>query len=353
MEKTKTKNITPIHQEAVKVQEFASLLSSIEVVPMEFEVDVSSQNPSVDVMREVQVSSDFKTPKFFVIPELFESVSKRLVGFEPVVASGVQGSRHGVFFGDLVFDDWSEIAVAVKPYVSPTDEVNEKRKAESECLNDFFTTTAARESGFESIVPLGFILDADGTPYSITLLDEGIDTLDTFDWTNFFDEDFDSQNMRNILTKLAFHAAILHEHGDSFHGDLAPRNAAYTMEGNVFLIDWEYGKVTSHSSGDPEEHFGRTFTDLKSMMLAMMDPTDLKHNPGIGLFESAKGPWWDAFQETFFLDYAECRRMLATQGSHHQKKLQQTSQEITMLEHMLQETMIQRLHQLGRTEKAA
>lgn len=327
--------------EQARIAEFQGILARAAVLPLTASVDIEQADP-VAAAKDSFFRTDFQPvgedglsrPTFYALPEVTHELAEDLVGFEPFISRGGKASGHGVFFGALQFADGMELAVAVKPHFSNENDPESKRNAESSCLQDYFGNVAAKKCGFESLEPVGFILDEDGTPYSLTVLDQTLDTLDNINWTHFFEEGFDTIGMKDLLYKVAMITALLHNNGESFHGDLAARNIATNIYGQVFLIDWEYGNVTNSPAPDAEERFGKSWVDLRKLLQSMIRPANIK-DPGVGMFEHCKESYWDNFKELFFDDYLEARKQLAQQGSHHMKKLRDTEAELQQLENSL------------------
>ena len=333
-----------------KVHELQENISLYQIKAFDPILNCGAENPSREAAEHFKYSEKELAPTFYLVPELAEFASEGISGFTPYTSRSGNSSYHGVFFGEIHFADGSSISVAVKPH--DIEEDNNYTANEESCLNDYFANLAAKELGFESLKPVGLILDYEGTQYSITKLEEDLDTLDMLDWTDFYKEGFKNYGMREHWYKSALYAANLHQNGDSYHGDMAARNIAINSSGHVFFIDWEKGNITNQPSMDVEERFGHSWVDLKGLLLSMARPADLRHNPGIGIFKHSAN-WWEDFKDLFFKDYKEMRLLLAEQGSHHMKQLRETKEELEQLEHALYLEMEIQVKRFGNAEQQA
>lgn len=320
--------------ELERIDQFRETLGRIEVKPLTTQIDINEVYPAAVAKRDFFNNNYQPGPCFYALPEIAHELAEDLTGFEPYVSRGGKASAHGVFFGALTFADGFELPVAVKPHSVNEDSVYSRREAEESCLRDYFTNSAATKSGFESLEPVGFILDDGGNSYSLTVLDEKLTSLESNEWREFFRKGFVNTGMREQLYKVALNAASLHDTGYSYHGDLAPRNIATNLYGQVFFIDWEKGNLTKAEAPDIEERFGKSWIDLKTLMQGMVKPP-YGNDPGIGMFKYCEGDWWNCFKDVVLDDYLETRRMLASQGSHHMIRLKATESELVQLEHAL------------------
>lgn len=321
-----------------KVHEFQEALQTTHIELLDLKVDCTAFDPIKDAMERFNADHVPETEsKFYVTPELGDYENETVVGFRPYTSRSGNASYHGVFFGEMHFSDGSEMSVAVKPHDLGEQNFIEDRES---CTKDYFANIVAKKLGFESLQPVGMIIDKDGAQYSITKLDETLDSFDTMDWNSFFADDFKNEGMKELWYKTALFTAMLHETGDSYHGDLAARNVATNPEGHVFLIDWEKGGLTNEPPLDIDARFGHTLIDVQSLMVSMVRPSDLKHNPGLGMFQHSTNRWED-FKEVFLYDYLEARLLHAAQGNHHMKSFRETQDELTQLEYTLEQKMDQ------------
>lgn len=341
-------------KEAQRIAEFQNLLPLLAIAPLYAEIDLKSKDPASETGKRFVIENNFGMPTFFAVPEIANELQEGLVSFEPLVSRG-KASRNGVFFGAFHFTDGSQLEVAVKPHPIGSEDKLGFREAEVACLKDYFTNVAAQKAKFEGLTPVGMILNEEGMPYSITLLDEALTTQDSTDWTEFYKEGHETAGMREMWGKVASVVALLHDTGDCVHGDLEARNIAANPDGHVFLIDWEFGQVTTAPSIDIEERFGKSLIDIKALMVSMARPSNLPYNqrPGIGLFTHNKGLWWDGFKDIFFDEYASWRLAMAGQGKHHTKKVRETEEELQQLEHFLQNEMARQQAQFGHAAEQA
>lgn len=326
------------HSRQEKVAEFQEFLHHAHVESVQVNIDPDAEIPAAEAQSRFTRLHYPTLPTLFVVPEMYEFAEEGILGFEPFTSRSGNASRHGVFFGAIICNDGSQIAAAVKPHDLSAG-TGPRYLDEESCLKEFFANAAAQKLGFEGLQPLGFAHNREGTFYSLTLLNESLDTLDTLDWTSFCAENFTNIGMKEIMHKTALQAAFLHQNGksnkgDSFHGDMAARNVAIDLDGHVFFIDWEDGVVTNASTCDIEERFGRSLTDIKAFMVSLARPAGLKYNPGLGIFEHSSD-WWVDFKDIFLDDYIETRLAIAATGTHHMRTLNQTREELVQLQHTL------------------
>lgn len=320
-----------------RIAEFQSTLPKVAIASLPQEIDLSATSPAEEAARQFTAEHSLHIPALYVVPEIATDMCNSLVGFEPLVSNSNKTSRNGVFFGIFHFDDGSEVRVAVKPHESFEDDITSRREAEKTCLKDYFTNVAAQEAKFDSLIPFGFLLDEDGSQYSLTVLDEDLKSFDGMEWSKFYTEGFETSGMETLWSKTASQVALLHSTGNSFHGDLYPRNVATDSDGHIILHDWEFGNLTTEAPNDIEDRFGKSWLDIKSLMIGMARPSYLpqNQNPGIGLFENCDGSWWEGFKEIFLDDYLDWRRTFAAQGKHHTQVVRETEEELVQLEHAL------------------
>lgn len=319
------------HGPTERVEAFRVALEDIAVAPLHATLDISNESPAKDAANTFIFENRNDEPTLFLEPDLVEAIDEAegLVGFQPYVVASSKTSGHGVFFGALRLGDGSEVEVAVKPHHYDSDDILDKRKMERSCLRDYFTNIAAHKAQFDGLKSIGFLLDLDGTPYSLTLLEEELSTYDSIDWTVLHKEGHETSGMRTLWDKAAMLVAHLHSTGDSFHGDLAPRNIGTNPEGQVFLIDWELGNVTTHESHDTRQRGRKLHSEMRKLMESMLYPT---YKGGTGMFQDLKDvSWWDGFKDVFFDTYCDWRLGLAEQGAHHGVVLKETKAELSDL----------------------
>jgi hypothetical protein len=218
------------------------------------------------------------------------------MSFIPRRSRGGKRSAHGVIFGDLLFEDGSSTAVAVKPH-----EVD----SEVSCATDYFTNIAARDLELETLKPVGMIMGPEGS-YSLTKLESALDTLDNVNWETAAKHDKGDNDIMTVWDQVARQTAMLHSLGGVSHGDLAARNIATTPDnGSVFFIDWEKAEVSTLPPRDAEMQFAHSWRDMSSLMESMALPrTHLKG--GINLLSGYEDKW-QGFRELVFDEYAATR----------------------------------------------
>lgn len=340
------KRIDQMLSAAERIVDFADVLEEAPVQTINPEVNMSSLNPARDAVDEFMASYNVFEPSLLLRPEFAQLVKGApVVGFEPYVSSQQknEGSRidpisgHGVFFGALILEDGNEIEIAVKPHHIPgnTDESDKRRMARS-CVRDYYTNVAAHQGGFEGILPIGFLLNPNGTPYSLTLLNQEMSTFDTVDWRSFFSPGFETEGMRDMWDKAAMRVAVLHDMGMSSHNDLYPRNFGATVDGHVDLIDWEKGNVTNNNEVDLKKRFKLTKNDIKDLMEGMVKP---ENYGGIAMFAANKGDWWEDFKDVFLSLYVEARLSLAEE-SHQKGRVKEVAMELYELQDHLRIEMM-------------
>lgn len=334
-----------IDTESVRVSEFQELLGQLSVKPLTTELDMSDADPTQRARTEF-IGRDYQArPTLYVAANIAGEVGSSIQGFKPYISRSGKASAHGVFFGALVLNDGFDLPVAVKPHEVTEDTGLSRRESETSCLRDYFTNVAAEKCGLKSLEPVGFMLSEGEQPYSLTVLDEKLTSFDSINWTRYYEEGYETVGMRELYYKAALHAANLHDTGYSYHGDLAPRNIATNLYGQVFFIDWEKGNVTQSEAPDVEERFGKSLVDLKALMMASVKPP-FGSDPGIGMFMQCQGNYWEEFKDVFFDDYAETRLVLASRGSHHMRRLRNTHEELKHLEATLRMEMDKWQHNL-------
>lgn len=257
----------------------------------------------------------------------------KAVEFIPRVSRGKK-SAHGVFFGDIVFDNERTLEVAVKPF---TDENNEWG-----ALYDQFSNYMVKKIGLYTLEPAGVLLDGDsehGTSYSMTILEEGMTTFDSIDWTDFAESMEENPGMTELWSSLARTVALLHASGQSNQGDLAGRNIATSDDGGAFLIDWEKARFSGDAPRDAETRYQFSSVDLAQLVESMCRTPEDPLMPGIGIFNLERDDWWEQFCTIFYDEYLDTRRILAQEGSHHKTTVADVESEITALTGRLKSEM--------------
>jgi hypothetical protein len=310
------------------VADFRERLLGMAVKPLSVEADPYQPDPSTAAQAEF-FSKDFQqNATFYVLPEIAEVMSEQLTGFEPLVSRGGQESRHGVFFGAFMFNDGSELQVAVKPFAS--EEEADIRQREGACLKDYFVNQAANKAGVKSLEGVGFMMGADGQPYSITVLQTSLNTMETVEWNKFFEDGAETTGMRQQLDGTADAAAEVHSKGNSLHADLTLRNVATEPDGGQMLIDWEFGHVSLGETYDADKRAANTVTDLILFMQSLIDA---------GLFERAQDDRWTAFRAIFLDKYTGQRLAIAGQEGQPPEAIGLVEAELVRVEQELETRM--------------
>ncbi len=312
------------------ITEFESLLTQVPVKSLSVEVDINNPSPVLDAKTKF-FAQDYQLETTMYVSKEFDALAGGIVGFETLVASEEVASYHGVFFGDIHLEDGTTVSVAVKPHTVIEGDSSSRKDAESSCFNDFYNNVCAQPTCLGGLKPVGFLMGREGSLYSMTLLDEGLSTFDSIDWTVFYREGEETSGMRELWDKAAISIATVHGEGASRHGDVAARNIGTSPSGQVFLFDWEAGAITKSPPKDVEARFGYSLVDLRKLVEDMATPNTLPFKPGIGLFTYAKESWWESFNELFFEQYEAWRIDYAKQGSHHMSKLRETTEELAQL----------------------
>lgn len=324
-----------------RAAEFAEALMLADIETISVVPDIGLADPTVDATRRFIAEQYRPETTLYLVPELSDELAGNVVGFEQIVSSlDSSASGHGVFFGSIYLADGGELQVAVKPHHIGDADANDRRKMERSCLRDYFTNVAAHEAKFDGIKSIGFMLGDDGTPFSLTLLDLSINTLETVEWTKMYKEGHETSGMKADLEKAAILLARVHVTGDSFHGDPAPRNCAGNLDGQMFLIDWELGNITTQSDESGKTRSKMTYYDLSRFMRSLAHPKSLPKEAGVAMFKDCKGSWWDAFKDVFLDSYMDWRLALVADGSHQAKAVRQTKEELEHIQEKLRMDML-------------
>lgn len=251
-------------------------------------------------------------------------------GFNPRRSRAGKNSVHGVFFGDIILSTGQVVSLAVKPHSVE----NNERSA----LTDMLSTHIVEQLGFYTLKPAGVLLQDDpvyDTAYSLTVLDEGLTTFDSIEWTHFATDLSKNPGMREQWRAVANQVAVLHDSGQACHGDLAARNVATSGDGGAFLIDWEKARFSGIPPRDAEVRYQFSYADISVLLESMARSPRAPFKPGIGLLNERSGDWWATFKEVFLDDYFITRRILAEQGRHNRHRAHDIEEELKVLEDTL------------------
>lgn len=324
----------------LQFHKFREAVMRCATVGLQTEVDVTHLDPAEAAAQIFYESEYHPGSTFYIAPQFAEFMQGHtIVGMEALESRAARMSRHKVFFLNLKFEEGSELAVAIKPHELEPSSLDPKKEAQASCLKDYFTNVAAQQIGLETLNPVGFIIDSQGVPYSITQLYKGLSTLDSTYWANYYKPGEEISGMNELLDKSAEAVADVHHLGASYLGDLAFRNIATNLYGRVFLIDWEYGKVTLHDAESDEQNLQRTVDELGALMYDLAAPPDLKKGAGVGLFTHNTGSWWEGFQSIFLNKYFERRLKLANGAENDWEATYQFEEDRASIEEQLERKM--------------
>lgn len=283
--------------ELERVDQFAESIGRIALVkPLNFELNFNEEQPvSRAGLRFLNYERESQPTLHLSLAEQLGNPTA-ITGFEPYISRGGKRSNHGVFFGNLQFENGQEQAVAVKPHFGEPD-----RSLESS-LRDFGNNAAISQIGFYTLQPAGLVVDYNRS-YSMTVLDESLTTLDSIDWSRFYPNINENVGMMQIWSQAARRLAALHSEGSLMHGDLAARNIAVNADNQVFFIDWEYASIDLKTPRDAEVQYGYSWTDLDVLIASLCRPPDAEIKGGIGVFTGKQGNWWKSFQKFFYDEY--------------------------------------------------
>ncbi len=331
-----------IDNEARRLVEFMDILSDVSrvdlIVP---DIDMTDEYPVEFAKRRFLAYSYEQEPTLFLNPSLVGPQLKEdtSLAFEPLVARAGKRSAHGVFFGRLHIGEQS-IDVAVKPHMA---------NAFTSGPDDYFKTAAMQDEGFYSLTPAALLLtgkDQD-IAYSMSVLEEGLTTLDSIDWQDYFPDMTANPGMQDLWREVSGQAAVLHAMGNTSHGDLAARNIAIHPDGAAFFIDWEYAYIASGEPRDAEARYNRSYGDLSTLLESMCLPPHaniggvegIGGKSGIGIFYGKNEDWWQGFCDIFWDEYVLIRLELAKEGNHKGKVLLEVQEELEQLEISLKSDM--------------
>lgn len=245
-------------------------------------------------------------PGLYLEPQFSSLSDADSVSFSPRIARGGKNSMHGVFFGDLRFDD-SYLPVAVKPH--------ETGNAAESALQDHLNGRAISNLGLYSLQTVGVMLGGGDKAYSFTVLEETLTTLDSIDWSQFYPETDQHPGMVNIWSQIARQLGFLHSLGSISHGDLAGRNIATTADNYAFPIDWEKAHISLTTPRDGEVRYAFSHPDIVMLIETFCRPPDDGFKSGLGIFYGKNGDWWEGFQELFLDEYLDIRTGYAQASS--------------------------------------
>ena len=315
--------ITPeVDPDARRVAEFVSILgrvTSSSICAPDFDFD--NDELPVDAAERRFINNDLIGDLAFY----GRTIDDKPTGFEARVARGGKRSNHGVFFGDIYFGDES-VPVAVKPHHD---------NASKTCFGDFFKGCAVQELGTYTLQPFGFIIGeiSDTRAYSMTILEDGISTLDSIDWSNYLPDTSKNPGMQELWRSIREQAAVLHAEGRISHGDLAARNIATTTEGSTFFIDWELACLKSAKTADVQARVEQSYIDLQKLLESMASPPGAKNiTPGIGILYEKDVDWWESYRDIFFDGYRDARRILAENSADRRTVINDVEIELDVLE---------------------
>lgn len=296
-----------IDHERDRVQEFEHVIGNLAITQIvEAEIDFTDRVPVKRAIERFMTYEYSGSRTLYLAPKIEHLGNTTVAQFSPRVARSGKNSAHGVFFGDLAFDDGRALAVAVKPHTL--------HDATNSSLVDYFNGVAVNKLGLFSLQPAGCLLDTDNRAYSLTVLDETLTTLDSIDWTSFYPDMDKHPGMQQIWSQIARQLGLLHSAGAMTHGDLAGRNIAVTADNYAFLIDWERAHISTVQPGDAEVRYEWSHPDLASLLESMCRPPHDDFKAGLGIFygdKGAVGNWWQGFREMVFDEYVNTRQGMA------------------------------------------
>lgn len=321
----------PITNEQGRVDQFTRTVRGLDqLMVATVEIDFAAEQPVY--MAASQFMNTHDTSYGLYLPPELKKDREGVEDFYPRISRGGKRSGHGVFFGDLKFTDGQTLPVAVKPHWD---------EPVHSCLKDYLNNLAVLRIGVETLRPAGFLFSSDTkTAYSMTLLEDGLTTLDSVDWSSFYPDILKNQGMINIWKLMAENLAYIHAIGSINHGDIAARNIAQTPEGNLFFIDWERARISLATPRDAEVRYSYSHPDLLTLIESMCYPTHDNFKAGIGVFYQKEGDWWQGFSELVFDHYKADRIAYAEQGSHHEQNLRDVKEELAVLEQELKSDMV-------------
>lgn len=332
---TEAIGMLPIDHEQERIRDFSQALKRLQVIrPAEIDTDFTDERPVPFAIKRFLAFEHEDTLTFYTNPDVLEVPVDR-VRFSPRISRVGKQSRHGVFFGDLQLGPGLQVPVAVKPHL------DEERDS---CLDEYFNTLAITQLGMSTLVELGFIYgDREEDPaYSITVLQEGLSTLDSVDWSSFYPDIEEHPGMLALWKGAAYQAAKLHAPGNRSHGDLAGRNVgekggALSDQTRVILLDWESATIGGQPPRDAEVRYSHSHSDITTIVESMCRSTDVDFRAGIGVFAGKSGDWWQGFRAVFLDSYLERRRQILDQTAADAATVRDVNEELAELEKSLQQ----------------
>ncbi len=328
-----------VDNEARRLGEFMEALDDVTQVQfIEPDIDMADEYPVEFAKRRFLAFNFENEPTLFLNPDVVAGInpSDTSFTFEPLVSRSGKRSAHGVFFGRLGVGEQT-IDVAVKPHMVNAFEAGP---------DDYFKMAAIRDEGFYTLTPAALLLTDKDTDiaYSMTVLEEGLTTLDSIDWSDFFPDITANPGMQELWRAVSEQSAFLHAEGDKEHKDLAARNIAVDPDGSAFFIDWEYAYITGNSPRDAETRYNHSYGDLHTLLESMCLPPHanigaaegMGGKSGIGIFYGKTEDWWQGFCDIFFDEYVHTRMQLAEAGNHKGRVLHEVEEELEQLRISLQ-----------------
>jgi hypothetical protein len=319
--------------EAQRVQEFQEALGDIEGVRViDVPMHMETEEPIEDSVKYFLNVGREVAPHMYLHPDHEELATANIAGFTPYITRGKR-SAHGVFFGEIVTDEGTVVPVAVKPHDVDSDH---------SCATDYFTNEAAKKLGHETLDSVGMVVGQGNKAYSMSVLDPTLTTLDSVDWKTVLEREGQTGETMQIWGQVARHAAMLHSHGRTSHGDLAPRNIAQRLDdGGVFFIDWERARLSKMPPRDAETRYEHSRIDMGELLESMARPRRDKFKAGIGLLGEFPDQW-DAFKGLVFDEYVQTRLDYASE-----KDLRDVQDELIELERSLKSHLELVSHQMS------
>lgn len=255
-------------------------------------------------------------------------------GFEPRRARVGHNSAHGVFFGDIKLSNGTVLSAAIKPHQNLED--NEKS-----ALTDLLNAYIVERYGFYTLRPIGVLMPIGDrrheASYSITVLDEGLTTFDSINWSQFAKDSGANPGMRELWRSVANQLAVLHNLGQASHGDLAARNIASSGNVGAFFIDWEKARFSGVAPRDAETRYQFSYPDLSALLESISRSPHDSFKPGIGLLRPEIEDWWEVFSEIFFDEYITTRNVLVEIGRPGRQEVKDIKDELEVLGSTLKE----------------
>ncbi len=315
-----------------RVRSFSDSLERIDAIQLaDFNLDLNQPEPAEQLITHYLNHERAGGAVLSLHPDFKPFTDSSSVHFQARKARGGKHSAHGVFFGDLIFDNQVLLSAAVKPHWD---------NADRSCMKDYLNNESVGMLGLNSLQPLGFLLDKEGDAYSFTALEDSLTTLDTIDWSNFYPDINANPAMKEMWSQVARQMAYVHSIGSVMHGDLAARNIAIRADsGGVSFIDWERAHISLQQPRDAEVRYAYSHIDVVSLLESMCIPPHADMKAGIGIFYDKSGDWWQGFSDLVYNEYRSLRLEYAEQGNHHQAVLAEVKDELQALDTSLKGDM--------------